>query len=177
VIRATIATIALLAATVTAASAQWYSGQNGYGNRPAEARGVVTSFNWYDLHIQSRNGRDEYIHLHQGTAINPRGTTLRDGMPVRAVGYIDGNGTFQANEVDVAGNQYGYCENSNGGYYGNGAYGTGYYSGNSSNGNDCGRRRRHHDNDNDGDDRGYGNGNGDTGYRYPNPYPTYPPRR
>jgi len=130
VIRGTIATIALFAATASVASAQWYPGQQnyGYGNQQqAQTQGVVTSYNWYDLHVQAPNGRDQFIRLHQGTIINPRGTTLQNGMPVHVIGYIDRNGQFQANEVDVANNG---CNRGRGGYNSNGQYGSGYYNGN-----------------------------------------------
>jgi hypothetical protein len=90
------------------------------------------------------------------------------------VGYIDGGGTFQANEIDVSNN--GNC-GQNGGY-GNGQYGTGYYNG--ANGGACaykgnrGRHRGHGRHDND--DRDGRDNNNNQGYGNPYPYPTPPSR-
>lgn len=46
------------------------------------------------------------VHLHQGTIINPTGTTLRPGMNVRIVGHPNGDGTFEADRIDVANSGY-----------------------------------------------------------------------
>lgn len=186
--------MALVAATATAASAQWYpgqyNGQYGYGGQQQrQMQGVVTSFNAFDLYVQAGGRGNQYVRLHQGTIINPRGTTLQNGMPVRVIGYVDGGGTFQANEIDVVNNAgYGNCNGSNDGYYGNGQYGTGYYNGGNNGGyGNCsygqgnrghhyGQRKHHRDNDDDDRDRDNGDGNRNRD-QYPNPYPTYPPNR
>ena len=189
-IKGLLAAFALAAVTTAAASAQQYPGPyyggygSGYGNQQQQMQGVVTSFNAFDLYVQSGGRQSRYVRLHQGTVINPRGTTLQNGMPVRVVGYVDNGGTFQANEVDVANN--GNC----GGYggYGNGQYGSGYYnnggyascSSNGNNGHWNNGRRRHGDNDEDRDDRGDRGDNRDNNRysnQYPYPYPTYPPNR
>jgi len=65
---------------------------------------------------QGQYGQDVRIHLHQGTVINPRGTTLQNGMQLRIQGHANSDGTFEADRIDVVGNgQYGY-----GNGYGNG---------------------------------------------------------
>jgi hypothetical protein len=88
------------------ASAQVYGGYGGgYGDHDRDrdaVQGVVTSFDRFNLYVQTGYG-NRYIHLHQGTVINPTGTTLRNGMTVQVRGYRDGNGTFEASEIDVTG--------------------------------------------------------------------------
>lgn len=85
--------------------------------------GTVTSFSGYNMTL---NG-GQSVSLHQGTVINPTGTTIQPGMNVVISGYPNG-GTFNANEVDVngSGNNGGHYGN-NGGYYNNGRqYPSGY---------------------------------------------------
>ena len=176
-IKRSILSLVLVAATATAASAQWYPGyqQDSYRNgRSVQARGIVASYNWYDLQLQSGNGRDAYVHLHQGTIINPRGTTLRSGMPVRVIGYVDGSGTLQANEIDIMNNRCAY-RNGNGYYNGNGngnGNGNAYGRCNARNGRngDADDRRDNDDDQGDRDNQNRGNQ-----YQYPSPYQTYPP--
>lgn len=180
-IKSSLLSLALVAATATAASAQWYPGgaqgypgQQGYFNgRSVQARGIVASYNWYDLQLQTTNGRNAYVHLHQGTIINPRGTTLRNGMPVRVIGYLDGSGVLQANEVDVVNNRCAYGNTgNNGGYYGNGNRNwNGRCNSRNGRGGDADDRE---DNDDQGDRDNQNRGNQ---YQYPSPYQTYPPNR
>lgn len=44
------------------------------------------------------------IHLHQGTVINPTGTTLQAGMNVRVWGHPNSDGSFEADRIDVVSN-------------------------------------------------------------------------
>jgi hypothetical protein len=83
------------------------NGRGGYGG--GELNATVSSFSPYNLYLT--NGM--HVELHNGTIINPTGTTLRSGMRVRVMGNRNGDGTFNANEIDVVGNGYGY---GNGGY-------------------------------------------------------------
>jgi len=53
------------------------------------------------------NGNEQRIHLHQGTVINPRGTTLRNGMQIRVSGHPNADGSFEADRIDVVGGQNG----------------------------------------------------------------------
>ena len=180
-IRSSILSLALVAATATAASAQWYPGgqqgyngsQQGYYNgRSVQARGVVTSYNWYDLQLQTTNGRNAYVRLHQGTIINPRGTTLRSGMPVRVIGFVDSNGTLEANEVDVVNGSCAYGNrNYNGNYNGN-VNANGRCNSRYGRGGDADDRRDNDDNQGNRDEQNRGNQ-----YQYPSPYQTYPPNR
>ncbi|MDP9025693.1 MAG: hypothetical protein M3N13_10010 [Candidatus Eremiobacteraeota bacterium] len=169
-IRATLMSLTLVVASATTASAQWYPGQQNGGNRPVQTQGVITSFNWYDLQLQTGNGRTAYVRLHQGTIINPRGTQLQNGMPVRVIGYLDNSGALQANEVDVTNNAN--C-GRNSGYYGNGRYGNGRSNGNGGNGQCRGRWHRGGDRDERGDNEDRGDRENSA---YPNPYQTEPPR-
>jgi len=103
-------TAAIFGLCASAASAQVYGGYDGgYGDHGGydrhdrdDVQGVVTSFDRFDLYVQTGYG-NRYIHLHQGTIINPTGARLRNGMDVRIDGYRDGNGTFEAKEIDVVG--------------------------------------------------------------------------
>ncbi len=87
-------------------------GNNGYGNNGygrggyggGELNATVSSFSPYNLYLN--NG--VHVELHNGTVINPTGTTLRPGMRVRVMGNRNGDGSFNANEIDVVGNGNGY---------------------------------------------------------------------
>ena len=94
---------------------QWPWSNNGgnYGPSSSEISGTVSSFGGYNMTL---NG-GQSVSLHQGTVINPTGTSIQPGMNVVVIGYQSGN-TFNANEVDVNGS-------GNGGYYNNG-YPNGY---------------------------------------------------
>src|SRR3984957_17425316 len=54
------------------------------------AHGKVSYFRRYDLQLETAPRVYRDIHLHQGTVINPRGTTLAPGMTV------DVNGSAQS---------------------------------------------------------------------------------
>lgn len=110
---ARIAAIAALIAMPTAAFAQanpnwqWQDrggyGDRGYGdrggNRSGQIGGVVSSFSPFNLYLD----RGTHVELHQGTVINPTGTTLRPGMRVQVYGFWNRDGSFAANEIDVGG--------------------------------------------------------------------------
>jgi hypothetical protein len=75
-----------------------WNGQGGYGDRRGgQISGVVASFGGYNL--QLRNGTA--VSLHQGTIINPTGTTLAPGMRVAIRGSRNSAGGFNADEIDV----------------------------------------------------------------------------
>lgn len=79
-----------------------WNGQGQYGDRRggmrnAQISGVVSSFSGYNL--QLRNGTA--VSLHQGTVINPTGTTLTPGMRVQVRGSRNSAGGFNADEIDV----------------------------------------------------------------------------
>lgn len=54
------------------------------------AHGKVTYFRRFDLQLETAPNVYRQVHLHQGTEINPRGTTLAPGM------VIDVSGTPQS---------------------------------------------------------------------------------
>ena len=72
-------------------------GYNNGGNRSGNLSGVVSSFSPYNLYLS--NGT--HVELHNGTVINPTGTNLTPGRRVRVLGNWNGDGTFNANEIDV----------------------------------------------------------------------------
>jgi hypothetical protein len=104
-----LAAIAALLALPTAAFAQsdpnWHGGYGGYGNRggygdrQGQIGGIVSDFAPFNLYLD----RGTHVALHQGTVINPTGITLRRGMRVQVYGYWRRDGSFEANEIDVAG--------------------------------------------------------------------------
>jgi hypothetical protein len=77
---------------------------NGRSGRAGNLSGVVSSFSPYNLYLS--NGT--HVELHDGTVINPRGTNLTSGERVRVSGTWNGDGTFNANQIDVVGGRYGY---------------------------------------------------------------------
>ena len=98
-LRAFICGLALAAIVAPlAASAQVpYGWQTSYNQ---SSGGTIASVNGTSFTLQ--NGTT--VFLHQGTVINPRGTTLQPGMRVRIFGSSDGYGRINATEVDVNGN-------------------------------------------------------------------------
>ncbi len=109
------------------------SGNNGngnYGNRGAIS-GVVSSFSAFNLQL----GNGPHINLHQGTVINPTGTTLQPGMRVQIYGHSNNDGSYEADQINVVGNNNGNRRNNGnyGGYGNNGNYGSNGYYGNSGN--------------------------------------------
>ena len=65
------------------------------------ASGSVTYFKRYDLQVSS--GRNAYreVHLHQGTVINPRGWTLKQGDMVAVSGVGQPDGSLNADIITV----------------------------------------------------------------------------
>jgi hypothetical protein len=84
-----------LAALALVASAPIVAGAQGYEHRFA---GRVVEFSPYNLQLD----RGPHIYLHKGTVLRPRGLNLQSGMPVIVVGHEDVNGSFQADEIDLA---------------------------------------------------------------------------
>lgn len=81
---------------------QYPNGQNGNGRYGDDGRyGNGQSGN----NGQYGNGNEQRIHLHQGTVINPRGTTLQNGMQIRVSGHPNADGSFEADRVDVLNGQ------------------------------------------------------------------------
>ena len=95
-------------------------------------KGTLTGFDGtYIVYLHDDRGYSDHVTLHQGTAINPTGVKLTEGMRVTIYGYANGS-TFDAYRVDVAGSSYyggnggGSYGDNGGGYYANGGYGNGY---------------------------------------------------
>ena len=63
-------------------------------------RGTVTYFNAFNMTVRA-DGRYIPVHLHQGTVINPTGTTLVPGMHVNVFGYWQANGQFHADQIGL----------------------------------------------------------------------------
>jgi hypothetical protein len=73
------------------------------GLDPNWSRGRVTYFRRFEMQIETVPNKFREIHLHQGTTINPRGTTLAPGMNVRVSGVHQPDGSLNANEITVGG--------------------------------------------------------------------------
>jgi hypothetical protein len=65
------------------------------------AHGKVTYFRRFDLQIETAPNIYRQIHLHQGTIINPRGTTLTPGMVVDITGSAQSDHSLNADAIVV----------------------------------------------------------------------------
>ena len=65
------------------------------------AAGRVTYFNRFELQLQTASNVYRNVHLHQGTVINPRGTTLTKGMVVLVNGQPQHDGSLNADTITV----------------------------------------------------------------------------
>ena len=84
------------------AGAQVY--QPGYYNSDHQnVDGVVVYFNRFALQLRIGPEQVISVRLHQGTIINPTGTTLRRGMRVNVRGFEDRYGVIDANRIDFDG--------------------------------------------------------------------------
>ncbi|HVA38315.1 MAG TPA: hypothetical protein VNJ51_11975 [Candidatus Dormibacteraeota bacterium] len=75
--------------------------QQGILNRQNDITGTVTYYRRFDLQVQTGSSTYRTVHLHQGTIINPTGTTLQNGMKVRVRGQSQSDGSLNADEIDV----------------------------------------------------------------------------
>jgi hypothetical protein len=65
------------------------------------AAGRVTYFHQYDLQLETGPRIFRDVHLHPGTVINPRGTTLTKGMLVVVNGSAQHDGSLNADTITV----------------------------------------------------------------------------
>lgn len=72
-----------------------------YGVDPNHVRGTVTFFRRFDLQVQMPLNSYKQIHLHQGTIINPRGTSLAPGQVVDVRGRANADGSLEADEITL----------------------------------------------------------------------------
>ena len=63
------------------------------------AHGKVTYFRRYDLQLETAPKVYRDVHLHQGTVINPRGTTLAPGMTVDVSGSAQSDHSLNADTI------------------------------------------------------------------------------
>jgi hypothetical protein len=63
------------------------------------ARGKVTYFRHFDLQLETAPKVYRDVHLHQGTVINPRGTTLVPGMTVDVSGSAQSDHSLDADTI------------------------------------------------------------------------------
>jgi hypothetical protein len=63
------------------------------------AHGKVTFFRHYDLQVETAPNVFRDVHLHQGTVINPRGTTLVPGMTVDVNGSAQSDHSLNADTI------------------------------------------------------------------------------
>jgi hypothetical protein len=63
------------------------------------AHGKVTYFRRYDLQVETAPNVYRDVHLHQGTVINPRGTTLVPGMTVDVSGSAQSDHSLNADSI------------------------------------------------------------------------------
>ncbi len=65
------------------------------------AHGRVTYFRRFDLQVETAPNVYREIHLHQGTIINPRGTTIAPGQFVDVSGATQPDRSLNADEITV----------------------------------------------------------------------------
>jgi hypothetical protein len=65
------------------------------------AHGEVTYFKRFDLQIRTGPNAYRNVRLHQGTIIDPRGTSLAVGQTVTIGGVPQSDGTLDANQITV----------------------------------------------------------------------------
>jgi uncharacterized protein (DUF1684 family) len=63
------------------------------------AHGKVTYFRRFELQVETAPNVYRQVHLHQGTIINPRGTTLTPGMIVDVSGATQGDRSLNADAI------------------------------------------------------------------------------
>ena len=63
------------------------------------AHGRVTYFRRFELQIETAPNIYRQVHLHQGTIINPRGTTLAPGMTVDVSGVTQADHSLNADAI------------------------------------------------------------------------------
>lgn len=63
------------------------------------AHGKVTYFRRFELQVETAPNVYRQIHLHQGTIINPRGTTLAPGMTVDVSGTAQSDHSLNADAI------------------------------------------------------------------------------
>jgi hypothetical protein len=71
------------------------------GLDPNWSQGRVTFFKRFEMQIETAPNKYREVHLHQGTVINPRGTTIVTGMYVRASGAHQQDGSLDASDITV----------------------------------------------------------------------------
>jgi hypothetical protein len=63
------------------------------------AHGKVTYFHRFDLQLQTAPNVYREVHLHQGTVIDPRGTTIVPGMTVDVSGSAQSDKSLDADTI------------------------------------------------------------------------------
>ena len=63
------------------------------------AHGRVTWFRRFEMQLETAPGVYRQVHLHQGTIINPRGTTITPGMTVDVSGSAQSDHSLNADAI------------------------------------------------------------------------------
>ncbi|MDQ2992823.1 MAG: hypothetical protein M3R30_08415 [Candidatus Eremiobacteraeota bacterium] len=72
-----------------------------FGYNANEAHGTVTFFKRFDMQVALQLNKYRQVKLHQGTVINPRGATIRQGQTVDVWGHADQDGTLEADTITI----------------------------------------------------------------------------
>lgn len=75
--------------------------KSAFGWNDNEALGTVTYFRGYEMQVRMQLDRYREIHLHRGTVINPRGTTIKPGEQVDVRGRGQSDGSLIADSIVV----------------------------------------------------------------------------
>jgi len=73
-----------------------------YGYNANQAHGTVSYFKRFDMQVALQLNRFRQVKLHQGTVINPRGATIRQGQTVDVWGHSDPDGTLEADTITIS---------------------------------------------------------------------------
>ena len=65
------------------------------------AHGKVTYFHRFDMQVETAPNVFRDVHLHQGTAINPRGASIGSGMLVDVSGTTQADHSLNADSITI----------------------------------------------------------------------------
>lgn len=68
---------------------------------PGGITGIIVAARPYLVQIQTLGGRYVALKLHNGTLINPLGTTLRPGMRIAVRGEAQNDGSIYTDQIDL----------------------------------------------------------------------------
>jgi hypothetical protein len=71
------------------------------GVDPNHVRGTVTFYKRFAMQLRMPLETYKDVHLHQGTVINPRGSSIHEGDFVDVKGHANSDGSLDADEITI----------------------------------------------------------------------------